>query len=1190
MFLKRLESIGFKSFAERIQVDFVSGVTAVVGPNGSGKSNIIDAIRWVMGEQSAKSLRGQKMEDIIFQGSESRKSLNYAEVSLILNNEENQLPLDYQEVNVTRRVYRSGESEFFINKQACRLKDIVDIFMDTGLGRESFSVIGQGKIDDILSSKAEERRAIFEEAAGVLKYKQRKTKAEYKLVETADNLDRVEDIIHEMNQQLGPLEKQAKVAKQYKQYKIELKEIEVALFITEINHLHKEWQSVLKLIEDERLKEVKERTTLQRKEAEVEKERKLMDENDKHMATLQQTLLQLTEEVEQVEGHRNVMQERYKNMQDNKQVKEQNIDNLQNQATDLQHQYTSEQNTLKSIESEIRALNTKMERLIKQLTHGIDAMESEVEDLKSDYIECLNERAVLQNEKQSTIRQLDNDENRVSKETKKQRLLSEKYSGKEKEKAQLESDKQQIEEDVTNKQKEINQLRESLELERSNYDAMQHNLYEGNEQIARIKSRKEMLEEMKDSFQGFFFGVKEILQASKYNRLKHVYGAVIDVIEVQKNYITAIDTVLGAQAQYIVVPNDQTATRTIQWLKKENKGRATFLPLASIEPRHIPNHVVSDITNINGFIGIANNLVYTEEKFQVVANHLLGNVIVTQHLEAANDIARKTNRRFRIVTLEGDMVYPGGSMSGGAKRKQNQSLFTREKELQTLTGKLTDYQQRATEFTEKVEQKKADVVRLTTSLATQEKALQHNEQKLQQLKDEYHLFMIEWKAKQDDLATYQLTIDQLTNDIHHLQQTKDKLNNKETALNDKIKAIETKVAELTDDIQQVDQDERKVKEHIHELEIKIAEKKQLKQHQTSTVTSIEEQLNSVRRQIEDNKEKLQNIFKEEKSVQTNEQLRAKVSHLREQRTKTEQQLENMRTQRTTALQVTTDKETDIKALTRMHDQKVKEIQEKEVQANRLDVSLENRLQILQSEYVMTYERASELYDSVQDTKNAQATVDHIKYQIERLGTVNLGAIDEYERLMDRHQFLSEQQEDLMEAKTTLYDVIKEMDHEMTERFQTVFTEIQGAFTEVFEQLFGGGYAELSLTDPNNLLETGIEIAARPPGKKLKTLGLLSGGERSLTAIAILFAILRVRPVPFSILDEVDAALDEANVERFANFLHEFSEDTQFVVITHRNGTMEEADALYGLTMQESGVSRLVSVKLEETKDLQHLTS
>ena len=1190
MFLKRLETIGFKSFAERIQVDFVPGVTAVVGPNGSGKSNIIDAIRWVMGEQSAKSLRGQKMEDVIFQGSESRKSLNYAEVSLILNNEANHLPLDYQEVNVTRRVYRSGESEFFINKQACRLKDIVDLFMDTGLGRESFSVIGQGKIDDILSSKAEERRAIFEEAAGVLKYKQRKMKAEYKLVETADNLDRVEDIIHEMNQQLGPLEKQAEIAKQYKQYKKELKENEVALFITEINRLHKEWQTVLKEIEEERLIEVKERTNLQQKEEEVEKERKLMEENDKHMASLQQTLLELTEEVEQIEGRRNVMQERHKNMLENKQNIKQNIETLQKKATDLEHQYTTKQATLKDIESEIKALDTKMERLIKQLTHGIEAMESEVEDLKSDYIEYLNERAVLQNEKQSIKRQLDDFEKRKNNELHKQQQLLEKDSDEQKEKTQLELEQKQVEDEVLDKKNEVEQLRASLESERTNYDTMQQKLYEGNEQIARINSRKEMLEEMKDSFQGFFYGVKEILQASQSDQLKEIYGAVIDVMEVQKKFITAIDTVLGAQAQYIVVPNDQVATRTIQWLKKENKGRATFLPLASIEPRMISEHIVRQISDMDGFIGVANNLVYTEDKFQIVADHLLGNVIVTEHLKAANNIARNTNRRFRIVTLEGDMVYPGGSMSGGAKRKQNQSLFTREKELQTLTEKLSDYKQRASHFARKVEQKKADVAKLTNTLAEEEKALQHNEHNLQQLKEKYHLFMVEWKAKQEDLSTYQLTIDQLTNDIHRLQQSKQELNKKESILNDEIEATETKVADLTEDIQRVDQDEKEIKEQIHELEIKIAEKKQLKQYQTSSVSSIEAQLDSVYDQTKENEEKLQNILDQEKAVQTKEQLREKVADLREQRTKTEKQLEKLRKQRTDTLQATTDKETDIKALTRMHEQKVKEIQEKEVQANRLDVSLENRLETLQSEYVMTYERACELYEPVQDVKNTQEIVDQIKYQIERLGTVNLGAIDEHERLMERYQFLSEQQADLKEAKATLYDVIEEMDNEMTERFQAVFTEIQTAFTKVFKQLFGGGYAELSLTDPNNLLETGIEIAARPPGKKLKTLGLLSGGERSLTAIAILFAILHVRPVPFSILDEVDAALDEANVERFANFLHEFSGDTQFIVITHRNGTMEEADALYGVTMQESGVSRLVSVKLEETQNLEHLTS
>ncbi len=1189
MFLKRLESVGFKSFAERINIEFVSGVTAVVGPNGSGKSNIIDAMRWVMGEQSAKSLRGQKMEDIIFQGSESRNSLNFAEVSLILNNENGKLPIDYQEVNVTRRVFRSGESEFFINKQACRLKDIIDLFMDTGLGRESFSIIGQGKIDEILSSKAEERRAVFEEAAGVLKYKQRKNKAEYKLLETADNLDRVEDIIHEINQQLGPLSKQAEVAKQYKERKAVLKEIEIALFITEINALHTEWRTLLQSIEQDQLEEVKEKTRLQEKEAAVEKERQLLHRVDEEISTLQRDLLKMTEQVEQFEGERNLFKERFKHMQENKQKIQADESTLKNQQSQLREQLVDEQVLLATMTQTIEQLSAQMNRLKNQLAHGVDAVEEEVEDLKSDYIEYLNEQAVLQNEQQSVERRLEQLTNEKQQHMTDHEQTTDAEIDYSVEKVRFETELKRTEDLVTEQENSITQTKESLLKERNEYDDMQRKLYAGNEQITRLVSRKEMLEEMKDSFQGFFYGVKEILQASKKNQLQHVHGAVLDLIEVPTDYINAIDTVLGAQSQYVVVPNDEVARQTIQWLKQENKGRATFLPLQSIEARMIPKAMIQEIESDEGFAGVASELVQTEDAFQVVANHLLGNVIVTDNLHSANNIARKMRRRFRVVTLEGDMVYPGGSMSGGTKRKNNQSLFTREKELQLLVDKIDTFTTRANTFTKTVTAKKVTIDQLDKDLHEKEQQFQTTQRELQELKESYNIFMMQWKTKQDELTTYQMTLTQLVEEMDRLRNQKDDLATKRSKVAVTIKETETKIEQLTNEIQQMQKDERLIEQQVHELEVQIAEKNERKSNSESKISDLSEQMNKNELAYNEVTKQLASIAEQENEARSKEQLADEIIVLRGKRQTVEQQLEQMRTKRLELTHATEDEEREIKALYQVHEAIAKQVQAKEVQANRLDVALENQLQTLQSEYTMTYEKASELYSPVQEINKAKEEVKTIKYSIERLGTVNLGAIEEYERLAERYQFLDEQQSDLIEAKNTLYDVIQEMDTEMTERFSTVFTEIKSAFTDVFKKLFGGGHAELSLTDPNDLLETGIEIVARPPGKNLKTLGLLSGGERALTAIALLFAILRVRPVPFCILDEVDAALDEANVERFANYLHAFSADTQFIVITHRNGTMEEADALYGVTMQESGVSRLVSVKLEETEDLVRAT-
>jgi len=1182
MLLQRLESVGFKSFAERINIEFVPGITAVVGPNGSGKSNIIDAVRWVMGEQSARSLRGQKMEDIIFQGSDTRKSLNFAEVSIILNNEDNKLPIDFQEVNVTRRVYRSGESEFFINKQACRLKDIVDLFMDTGLGRESFSIIGQGKIDEILSSKAEERRAVFEEAAGVLKYKQRKNKAEYKLVETADNLDRVEDIIHEINQQIEPLAKQAEVAKQYKQYQATLKEVDIALLITEINQLHTKWQALLTEIEQDRLVEIKEKTSLQEKEASVEQERRTLQMLEADITKLHHELLHLTEQVEQYEGERNVVHERLKHMQENKTKLQTEHTTLQAKQKQLQMEREEEENKLHDIKASLNELDSDMIQMKQQLSIGVEATKDEIEDLKSNYIEYLNEQAVIQNEEQSVARQLKQLDARIKnhKQQHKSSLHEENHFLEEEK--EYDSTIQRAEQTVMQHEDLIVNTKSTLATARTEYDMMQQKLYEGNEQIARLVSRKEMLEEMKDSYQGFFYGVKAILQARKANKLQHVHGAVVDLIDVPAKYMMAFDTVLGAQAQFVVVSSDQVARDTIQWLKQENKGRATFLPLQSITPRSIPTSLLDSIKTTEGLVGVASDLVKTAEKHTLVAEHLLGNVLVTTTLTAANEIARKTNRRFRIVTLEGDMVYPGGSMSGGAKRKNNQSLFTREKELQLLGNKIAQFTMRANEYSERVKEQRSYIEQLEEQVVEHEANLNVEQKKLQQLLEEQQALKLKWKSKRDEWTTYHATLEQYEEEQSSLQSEQVSLQSKHKQIKETIQQTEVQTTKLTNDLEKVQKNERHMKQQLHTLEIQVAEMKQRKLNQEEKVQHVRNQLVEVEEETNQITTQLKEITQQEGTTKSKEELAQTITQLRNEREAIDRKLEEKRAQRTKVTQATEDEEREIKAMHQVHEDMAKKLQQKEVQANRLDVGLENRLQTLQTEYVMTYERAASLYEPVENVDHAKEEVQALKHAIEHLGTVNLGAIEEYDRLTARHEFLTEQQTDLLEAKNTLYEVIREMDAEMTERFSSVFTEIQSSFTKVFKQLFGGGHADLSLTDPNDLLETGIDIVARPPGKKLKTLGLLSGGERALTAIALLFAILRVRPVPFCILDEVDAALDDANVERFGQYLHSFSEETQFVVITHRNGTREEADALYGVTMQESGVSRLVSVRLEET--------
>lgn len=1185
MFLKRLETVGFKSFADRTTIEFVPGVTAVVGPNGSGKSNVIDAIRWVLGEQSARTLRGTKMEDIIFQGSETRKALNFAEVSLILNNANYHLPVDYEEVNITRRVYRSGESEFYMNKQACRLKDIIDLFMDTGLGRESFSIIGQGKIDEILSSKAAERRAIFEEAAGVLKYKQRKQQAEIKLKDTASNLDRVEDIMHEIEQQLEPLKKQADKARLYQEKKAALQEVEVALLITEIEELHVKWQRFLKEMEEEKLEASREKTAIQQKEAMIEKERTRIKQLDESIQSLQQRLLAVTEQIEQLDGKRNLLLERAKHASENEKKLSDAKEKLRHSLRDIKEKIKNEQTNVQAIHQVQQRIQTEMKALEKQQAGQAENITAKIEHVKADYIEYLNEQAALNNEKHSLEEQIKQIEERKKSQTASSQQFIDQQAKYKAEKEQLEKRLQEEEALLKERKAAYERSQEEISSMQREESDMQERLYEGNEKIASLESKIDMLQDMKESFQGYFYGVKEILQANQRGLFPHVEGVVLDLMEVPTKFMTAIDTILGAQAQHVVVADDRAAREVITWLKSENKGRATFLPLKSIERRTIPASLVEQIRKEAGFIGIASELVGSEANYRLVMEHLMGNAIVVEDLQSATKIAKKVNRRYRVVTLDGDIVYPGGSMSGGAKKKNNFSLFSREKELKTLEETVARFIQRKKNFLDKINDHQEALKEKLASSKQLEDSLQVINDRVREYKQEVNELQMQEQKATDQLSTYTLYAEQFTAEKTRLEAAKEKNDERLTALSQQLEAAMKEVKQLEAEAKFIEQDEAATENRLHELEIALVEQKAKAANLHEKIKEMQKEETDLSESLTDVKKQLTDMKAESLSTADKEDMDRQLSNLKRERQTMNDQLEKAQKERAGTIQSVEDEEKELRARYRLHDQFVQSIQEKEVQTNRLDVALENRLNFLQREYVMTYEYANQHYEKVSDMTATKNTVKQMKQAIERLGTVNLGAIEEAERLMERHKFLTEQQRDLEEAKATLYEVIDEMDEEMTTRFQTVFTAIQSAFSKVFKELFGGGNAKLELSDPNNLLETGIEIYAQPPGKKLRNLGLLSGGERALTAIALLFAILQTRPVPFVILDEVDAALDEANVVRFSKYLETYRDETQFIVITHRNGTMEVANVLYGITMQESGVSKLVSVKLEESKAL-----
>jgi chromosome segregation protein len=1185
MFLKRLDILGFKSFADRIGVDFVPGVTAVVGPNGSGKSNITDAIRWVLGEQSAKSLRGSKMEDIIFAGSDTRKALNYAEVTLTLDNQDTGLAIDYNEVSVTRRVSRSGESEFFINKQPCRLKDIIDLFMDSGLGREAFSIISQGKVEEILNSKAEDRRTIFEEAAGVLKYKNRKKKAELKLTETQENLNRVNDIIHELESQVEPLQIQASMAKDYLEKKEELEKFEVALTVYEIEDLHQKWDNLSKQLEDHKQEEIKLSAQLQKKEAKIAETRDHITALDESISDLQNVLLHASEELEKLEGRKEVLKERKKNASQNKEQLKKNIEELTEKIYQLTQNRDTQKGTVKLHSEQAKNLQQQLKENQEKLELYTENIGEKIDALKSEYFDLLNSQTGAKNEVKYIDQQLEAQERKSSRlDAENNKYLQERLIANEK-KAEIQSLLEEVQRKLADKTGEFYQQQRHIEKVKGNYEKQEKTLYQAYQILQQAKSRKEMLEEMEEDYSGFFQGVKEILKA-RGKKLNGIEGAVAELVTVPKDYETALETALGGALQHIVVDNEQNARAAIQFLKQNSFGRATFLPLNIIKGRPLSREQLSSIQNHPSLIGPAVSLVKFEQKYNEVIYNLLGNVVITKDLKGANELAKILQYRCRIVTVDGDIVNPGGSMTGGAVKQKTSSLLTRKGELEDLKTKLVKMEEQTVNLENVVKTLKIEVQTSEQQLEKLRKAGEEYRVEEQSLKGDLRQVELEEKNINDRLSIYDLEKGQFSEE----QET---LTNRKTELVQAMEGHMVQIAALDEQITKLN--EQKTNEmtnkealisEINNLKVEFAAKNE-------QFVNAKERFALLKDELEESETKL-SIYKEDLELLSSEMTNSssgeeqlEVAAKRKQQDKEETiKLISLRRQERLQLQESLeDMEIEARELKRLHKGMTEVLKDEEVKINRLDVDLENRLSHLREEYLLSFEGAKEQYPLTLPIEEARKKVKLIKLAIDELGNVNLGAIEEYERVSERYEFLNEQKTDLQEAKDTLFQVIDEMDAEMKNRFKQTFEGIRTHFEPVFQALFGGGRADLRLTEPEDLLNTGVEIVAQPPGKKLQNLSLLSGGERALTAIALLFSILKVRPVPFCILDEVEAALDEANVYRFSQYLKRYSTGTQFIVITHRKGTMEEADVLYGVTMQESGVSKLVSVRLEETKEL-----
>lgn len=1180
MQLKKIDISGFKSFAAKTTIEFNEGVTAVVGPNGSGKSNIIEAIRWVMGEQSAKSLRGGKMNDIIFAGSESRKPVNIAEVTLVLDNQDQFLPLDFSEVSITRRLNRLGDSEFYINKQACRLKDIVDLFMDSGLGKESFSIISQGKVESIFNSKPEDRRAIFEEAAGVLKYKTKKKKAEQKLIETKDNLNRVQDIVYELETQIEPLKIQSTIAKDYLQQKEQLRDVEIGLAAVEINQFKLEWQEQQQKMEqlDSQLVEMKKNTQGMETDLTVFREQK--QQLSQQVDLYQEKLVHSIQSIEQLEGKKNVLSERTKHTQENKEKALQSKEQLALQLQETLGQLDGVTASIKLKENEQKQLLKELKE-VKKERELLSGNQKQMEDnLRDEYIDMMQQETSLKNEQTYLLKNSSQYELRnVRSQSSKHHLQNDVQQLTEQSRIKKEQ-LTLVQQEIAEKLLQFQEKQAQLQALKKDREVKENQLYDAMRVLQQAKAKRDSLKELSDDYTGFYQGVREVLKQK--DRIGGIVGAVTELIEVPKQLELAIDIALGAAGQHIVVQDETSGRRAIQFLKQKHSGRATFLPLTSIKPRFLPESIQTQAKSIAGYIGIGSEIIQYPEQVKTILQNLLGTTLIAENLEAANQLAKHFHYKYRVVSLEGDVMNAGGSMTGGSNKKGNKgSLLSRKNDLQSLKGQIQ-------QMDELMQQKEIDIRGIKQSERKEEQLLneyreigeqkrleeQELKSKSNHLEEEIHRLTRELKAQEYEASAAKQEADETAERLNAIQTELTTVQEKMTVLTKQMDMVssqneekEAKKTQLTENYQQLIARSATLQEHLNGL---AKEQERLSQY----TSQLEQQLTI-----------LENQLKETNQFDGNHQL-------------TKQEIEE------TLKQLKTDK-LEVEELLKQHKQEKQLVEEKmealdqqmsikhnqrqsvlekratiEIAMNRLDVAIESRLTLLSEGYGLTFEAAKDFTITV-SLEDARRTVKLLKQGIEELGTVNLAAIDEYERVNERYTFLSEQKADLEDAKNSLFETMDEMDAEVTKRFSEMFEAIRGQFSAVFQQLFGGGTAELKLTDPSNLLTTGIEIIAQPPGKKLQQLSLLSGGERSLTAIALLFSILLVRPVPFCILDEVEAALDEANVVRFGRYLRKFEKDTQFIVITHRKGTMQEANGLYGVTMQESGVSKIVSVRLEE---------
>lgn len=1178
MYLKEIEIQGFKSFADKTKVVFDQGVTAVVGPNGSGKSNITESLRWALGESSVKSLRGGKMPDVIFAGTESRKPLNYASVVVTLDNHDGFIKDAGQEIRVERHIYRSGDSEYKIDGKKVRLRDIHDLFLDTGLGRDSFSIISQGKVEEIFNSKPEERRSIFEEAAGVLKYKTRRKETESKLQQTQDNLDRLEDIIYELDNQIKPLEKQAENARKFLDLEGQRKAIYLDVLVAQIKENKAELESTeeeLTQVQELLMSYYQKREKLEEENQTLKKQRQDLQAE---MAKDQGSLMDLTSLISDLERKLALSKLESEQVALNQQEAQARLAALEDKRNSLSKEKSDKESSLALLEGNLVQNNQKLNRLEAELLAFSDDPDQMIELLRERFVALLQEEADVSNQLTRIENELENSRQLSQKQADQLEKLKEQLAiAKEKasqQKEELETAKEQVQKLLADYQA----IAKEQEEQKTSYQAQQSQLFDRLDNLKNKQARAQSLENILRNYSNFYAGVKSVLQEK--DRLGGIIGAVSEHLTFDMHYQTALEIALGASSQHIIVEDENAATKAIDLLKRNRAGRATFLPLTTIKARTISSQNQDAIAVSPGFLGMADELVTFDTRLEAIFKNLLATTAIFDTVEHARAAARQVRYQVRMVTLDGTELRTGGSYAGGANR-QNNSIFIKP-ELEQLQKEIAadEASLRSEEVALKTLQD--EMARLTESLEaikSQGEQARIQEQGLflayQQTSQQVEELETLWKLQEEEK-------DRLSEGDWQADKEK---------YQERLAAIASDKQNLEAEIEEIKSNKNAIQERYQNLQEELAQARLLK-------TELQGQKRYEVADIERLGKELDNLDFEQEEIQR--LLQEKVDNLEKVDTELlSQQAEESKTQKTNLQQGLIRKQFELDDIEGQLDdiashldqarQQNEEWIRKQTRAEAKKEKVSERLRHLQNQltdqYQISYTEALEKAHELENLNLAEQEVQDLEKAIRSLGPVNLEAIDQYEEVHSRLEFLNSQRDDILSAKNLLLETITEMNDEVKERFKSTFEAIRESFKVTFKQMFGGGQADLILTE-GDLLTAGVEISVQPPGKKIQSLNLMSGGEKALSALALLFSIIRVKTIPFVILDEVEAALDEANVKRFGDYLNRFDKDSQFIVVTHRKGTMAAADSIYGVTMQESGVSKIVSVKLKDLESIE----